>query len=169
LINKLRDFGLILVVLLFFLLSAAVLPTLQIVTEMANRVELLKNFRFDFLEDLLLRGAAFMIILFMLFLMYFFVPNAKIQKKVALLSALATAIFWEVAKELFGLYIANAVNLKRIYGAYVLAIVVVFWIYYSSIVFILGAEIGQLYRERMEARSSLPDQVRAKLREVFPN
>jgi uncharacterized BrkB/YihY/UPF0761 family membrane protein len=29
-----------------------------------------------------------------------------------------------------------------------------FWIFYASIVFLLGAEIGQLYRERREIREA---------------
>jgi len=39
-------------------------------------------------------------------------------------------------------------TLNRIYGTYALIVVVAFWIYYSSILFLVGAEIGQLYRER---------------------
>ena len=51
----------------------------------------------------------------------------------------------------FGEHVAT---FKKIYGAYVAAIVVVFWIYYTAIVFIIGAEIGQLYRERREKHSA---------------
>jgi len=43
--------------------------------------------------------------------------------------------------------------MTRVYGAYTLLIAVVFWIYYSAVVFIVGAEIGQLYRERARIRS----------------
>ena len=39
----------------------------------------------------------------------------------------------------------------KIYGTYVLFVVVAFWIYYSSIVFIIGAEIGKLYSDRKYA------------------
>lgn len=166
LINKLRDFGLVLVVLVYFLLSITVLPALQIVADFADSVGFLKRFDLTFLGDLALRALSFLIILSAFSIMYFLVPNARIPKKVALVSALSAAILWEIAKELFGLYIANAVNLKRIYGAYMLAIAVVFWIYYSSIIFILGAIIGQLYRERHEKRAPLPVQIKRRLQEA---
>ena len=81
-------------------------------------------------------------------LMYVFVPERRTPLRVAVLSAVATAVLWSAAQYLFGVYIQHAVNLRRIYGAYLMAIAVVFWVYYSSLVFILGAEFGQLSRRR---------------------
>lgn len=166
LINKLRDFGLILLVLAFFLLSAAVMPMIQVLETLADNVEFLKRFQFDFLKNLVIDGGAFLVILVTLFVLYFLVPNTQPPKKVALISAFSTATLWQLAKELFGFYIAHAANLKRIYGAYMLGIVVVFWIYYSSLVFIIGAEIGQLYRERLK-KPSAADRTLTKLRAFF--
>lgn len=166
LVNKLRDFGLVLVVMIYFILSITILPALQIVAGFAGSVDFLKQFDLTFLGDLLLRAGSFLIIFAAFFIMYFLVPNERLAKKVVLVSAFSTALLWELAKELFGFYIANAVNLKRIYGAYMLGIAVVFWIYYSSIIFILGAIIGQLYRERSEKRSPLPAQIKRKLQEA---
>ncbi len=166
LINKLRDFGLVLVVMVYFLLSITILPALQIVADFAGSVDFLKRFDLAFLGDLALRAVSFLIVFNALFIMYFFVPTERLPHRVVFVSAFSTAVLWEIAKELFGLYIANAVNLKRIYGAYMFGIVVVFWIYYSSIIFILGGIIGQLYRERNEKRSPLPVQIKKKLQEV---
>ncbi len=64
-------------------------------------------------------------------------------------SALMATIFWEIARQIFGYYLAHAAALDRVYGAYLFLVAVVLWIYYSSLMFILGAEIGQLYRERL--------------------
>ena len=72
----------------------------------------------------------------------------KMRKRVAAISALSAAFLWQAAEQLFGIYIAHAATLKRVYGAFTLLIVVALWIYYSSIVFIIAAEIGQIYRER---------------------
>jgi membrane protein len=82
--------------------------------------------------------------------MYWLIPHGKLKWSVIFVSALSASLLWEVAKQLFGLYISNIVTLNRIYGTYALFVIVGFWIYYTSIVFILGAEIGQLYRERHE-------------------
>lgn len=166
LLNKLRDFGLILVVLAYFLLAITILPALQFVADFADNVSFLQRFDLTFLGDLALRAVSFLIIFSALFIMYFLVPNVRLPQKVVFVSAFYTAILWEIAKELFGLYIGNAVNLKKIYGAYILGIAVIFWIYYSSIIFILGAIIGQLFRERREKRTPLPAQIKRRLQEA---
>ena len=53
------------------------------------------------------------------------------------------ALLWETAKQLFGFYLYNFAAFGKIYGAYALVVVVAFWIFYASIVFIIGAEIGK--------------------------
>ena len=63
-------------------------------------------------------------------------------------SALWATLLWELAKQLFGLYVSYSANLSRVYGAYVFIVAVILWLYYSSVVVIVGAEIGQLYIDR---------------------
>jgi len=68
--------------------------------------------------------------------------------KRAFISALSSSILWEIAKRIFGYYIYHSSMINKIYGTYAIMLIVIFWIYYSSLTFIIGAEIGQLYRER---------------------
>jgi len=152
LIGKLRDLGLVLLVLGYFLLSVTILPMFNVVFGFADKMEALKSLRFSFIEDLAVSGLSFFIIFAAFYTMYFLVPQKKMFKRTAFVSALSAALLWELARQLFGFYITNFVTLKRIYGAYVFLIIVAFWIYYTSIVFIIGAEIGQLYRERAKKR-----------------
>jgi len=152
LIGKLRDLGLILLVLFYFLLSTAVLPGWELTKEFADNFDFLKSLQFDFIEDLLLGMASFSIIFISFFTVYFLVPHQRQPKKVVLVSALSAATLWKLAEQIFGFYLTNFVTLKWIYGAYVLLIVVAFWFFYTSLVFILGAEIGQLYREHRQQR-----------------
>jgi uncharacterized BrkB/YihY/UPF0761 family membrane protein len=63
----------------------------------------------------------------------------------------STAVLWFIAQALFGMYIANAVTLQEVYGAYLVGTAAILWIYAASVAFIMGAEIGQLYRERLES------------------
>ena len=104
----------------------------------------------DRMEDLTIGVASFVLIFTAFFIMYLLVPQKKLPRKAILISALSSAVLWELARYLFGFYVMNVAtgNIKRVYGAYALVIVVAFWIYFTSIVFIIGAEIGQLYRER---------------------
>ena len=91
--------------------------------------------------------------MFLIFtVLYKFMPTKKIRKRSVLLGAAWASIFWVTAKILFGMYLSNFTTFSRIYGAYALGIVVAFWIYYTAAVFILGAEIGKLFDERLNER-----------------
>jgi membrane protein len=148
LLGKLQDLGMVLLVLLFFLAATAVFPALGILKEYAQKIDFLKILRFSGLQSVIIHLASYLLIFILFYTVYSLVPYARLGYKVTALSAFWAASLWEAARELFGYYITHMASLKQIYGTYVLLVVVAFWIYYSSIIFILGAEIGQLYRER---------------------
>jgi membrane protein len=150
--GKIRDFILVIVVIIYLMLSTTILPGLDISQELADQSGLLERLNLGFLTDFLIQGFSLFIIFILFMLVYFFIPQQRPPKRAIVVSAIAAAIMWYVAHQLFGFYITNVVTLKRVYGAYFFLIVVAFWIYYTSLVFILGAEIGQLYRERRERR-----------------
>jgi membrane protein len=149
LISKLRDFGLIIIVLVYFLLSTTILPVLSVAAGFAGRWHFLESLRFGLGENILIGLFSFLIILIAFAFIYWAVPQVRLSRKVVFISALSAAILWALAKQFFGLYITNVFTLKKIYGAYALIVVVAFWVYYTAIVFIVGAEIGQLFRERL--------------------
>lgn len=151
-ISKLRDLGLILMVLLYFLFSTAVLPALEVFSEIADKIEAFAGFRVQFIEDVGVQLFSFAVIFIAFSIIYYAVPHGKMQKRVVAVSALAASIMWVAAQQIFGFYISHFVTLKRIYGAYVLVIATALWFFYSSLVFIVAAEIGQLYRERRDHR-----------------
>jgi membrane protein len=84
---------------------------------------------------------------FMFFLTYKIIPNRKIDTKAALIGALCASGMWEIAKFLFDVYIKNYGNFQKMYGSFGTIVVMLFWIYYSSFVVLIGAEIGSNYEE----------------------
>ncbi|MFQ5608326.1 MAG: YhjD/YihY/BrkB family envelope integrity protein, partial [Candidatus Zixiibacteriota bacterium] len=86
------------------------------------------------------------------YVLYRYIPSHITDRHTAMISALASTILWEVARQVFGFYISEFATLRRVYGAYIFFVVVALWIYYSSLVFIIGAEIGQLSRQRGKSR-----------------
>jgi membrane protein len=147
-LGKLRDFMLIIIVALYFLLTTLILPALEVFSEFAKRVAVLEAFRIGIVENLILGVISFLLIFVTFMMIYWLIPYGKPPRRVIVVSSLFAAVLWETARQLFGIYLSHAVNLKMVYGAYALIVVVAFWIYYSAVVFIVGAEIGQLYRER---------------------
>lgn len=158
-IGKLRDIGMVFIVMLFFLISISALPVLDILEDYVGREDSLRSFRFIAMRDSLFSFLSYAVMFVLFFFLYYFIPHQRMGRKVTALSALWAAILWGIASEAFGYYISHIASMRRIYGTYALMVVVIFWLYYSSIAFILGAEIGQLYRER---RALLPQKQKRK-------
>jgi len=83
----------------------------------------------------------------MFFLTYKIIPNRKVGFKAALIGALCASGLWEVAKLLFDIYIKHCGNFQMMYGSFATIVVMLIWIYYSSFILLIGAEIGSNYEE----------------------
>ncbi|MCL5029801.1 MAG: YihY/virulence factor BrkB family protein [Bacteroidetes bacterium] len=148
LLGKLRDFALVLMVILIFFVTTMLSPILDLIIQAAQHMEGLGFFRSPIFEHFMLSIISLVLIFILFLILYSTVPVRKLGKNSTLISAVWAAILWETAKQGFGFYIHHFTTLGKIYGTYALVVVVAFWIYYSSIVFIVGAEIGRLYKER---------------------
>jgi membrane protein len=78
----------------------------------------------------------------MCFLIYKIIPNKKIHFKTALQAAFLTSFFWETAKQLFGWYVLHLGRFSMIYGSLSTLAIFFLWIYYSSVILLLGGEVA---------------------------
>jgi membrane protein len=99
--------------------------------------------------------AAFFLSLLMAFLAYRFIPSYGTSNHSSLIAASFTTIAWEVSSRVFALYLVTFKPFTQLYGAYAFILAGMFWIYYTSAVFIVGGEIGSLYVE-YHKKKSLP-------------
>jgi membrane protein len=81
------------------------------------------------------------------FLVYKIIPGRKVNTRAALIGALCASGLWEIAKLLFDIYIKNYAHLHQIYGSFGTLVVMFFWVYYSSFIVLIGAEVGSNYEE----------------------
>lgn len=151
-IGKLRDFLVILVAILLFFASILALPLLELFKSIAESTPYFQFFNHPIFQQLFTILVSIFIMLVLMYLFYSFIPTSKIKHRSALVGALWASLFWVGMKVLFGYYLANFQTWGRIYGAYALLIVIAFWIYYTAVVFILGAEIAKLFDERLKER-----------------
>jgi membrane protein len=82
------------------------------------------------------------------FFLYKFVPYRGMPTKAALYAALAASILWELAKQIFRFYLLSVADVGKVYGPFTLLFALVLWVYYSCILFILGAEMGWIWSQR---------------------
>jgi membrane protein len=74
--------------------------------------------------------------------LYKLLPAKKVSLRHAFRGALFTAIFLEVARHLFTLYIIKAAGqYGAIYGSLSTFVIFLLWIFYSACIFLIGAEI----------------------------
>lgn len=84
-------------------------------------------------------------------LIFKFLPERKVEWREVRFGAIATAFLFTVGKLLIGSYIGNA-GVGEAYGGGGSMIVVLVWVYYSSMLFFLGAEITSVFaRERSDS------------------
>ncbi len=154
-VGKLRDLGMVLLVLIFIMMTTAILPFFEIIKDSAEEIEILQKFQLTGAQGMLYFAASLFTIFILFFTLYSLIPNKRLGFKTPVVGAFWAALLWVIAKEVFGYYITNMVSLKRIYGTYVLFAVVTFWLYYSSVIFLVGAQIAQLYRERKPQKKQM--------------
>jgi membrane protein len=83
----------------------------------------------------------FLLVLVAAATVYIFFPRAKVSLRHALKGAFFTALFLEIAKHVFTWYIGEIAPLGRIYGPLSAFVVFLLWMFYSSGILLIGAEI----------------------------
>lgn len=91
------------------------------------------------------RIVAFLLIFIVFLLLYKLVPNVKTYWRFTWQGALLASIFFELARSLFIFYLENFANYQLIYGSIASIIALLIWIYYSSLIMIIGAEFTFQY------------------------
>ncbi len=79
--------------------------------------------------------------------MYKYLPDVKIAWEDVRVGAVVTAVAFVLGQSLIALYLAHA-GVASGYGAAGSLVVLLLWIYYSSLILLLGAEFTRVYAER---------------------
>jgi membrane protein len=70
----------------------------------------------------------------------YFLPSAKIRPRAVWVGALTSAVLFAIGKHIIGLYLGRA-SVASSYGAAGSFVVVILWVYYSSQILLVGAEV----------------------------
>jgi membrane protein len=81
---------------------------------------------------------------------YYLLPKKWNHLRSAFWGAVIASVLWEIAKLLFDQYITNFSSLQTVYGSFASLAILFLWVYYSSFIVLLGAEIGSLLQKRKE-------------------
>jgi membrane protein len=73
--------------------------------------------------------------------LYFVMPKRSIKWRNAFAGALSATVLLEIAKHIFTFYVLKVAKLGAIYGPLSAFIIFLLWAYYSSCIFLIGAEM----------------------------
>ena len=86
----------------------------------------------------------FIITTFLFSLMFKVLPDAKIKWKDVFIGGLITSVFFSLGKFSIGYYLGRS-SIASVYGAAGSIMIIMVWVYYSSIILYLGAEFTKVY------------------------
>jgi membrane protein len=97
---------------------------------------------------------AFFVVYFMAFLNYYILPdlkgNERIKRESALPGTLFFCIFWLFGSWGFSIYVNNLHTYNRVYGTIGAFAMLMMWMYYSSMLLLIGGEINSQVYNKLE-------------------
>ena len=128
-----------------FAASLGAATVARIATRAAENDTFDVTFVFETLGRLFLQGVSFGLTLAIFLAIYKFMPNTKTYWRYIWPGAIVGALMFEAAKSMFLLYVDSFSNFENVYGSLAPVIALLVWVYVSSFILILGAELSSEY------------------------
>ncbi len=87
-------------------------------------------------------------------ILYRLVPRRSPQWRESMIGALTFSLLWVAAKLLFVTYGTYATLYTNLYGSLLEVVLLLLWVYYSSVLLLIGAEVVHLLQQRAQALSA---------------
>jgi membrane protein len=140
LVYKAYDILTIALVGLLVFISILIGPVLHVITSInASIADSIPLINVDWLIS---EGISLVVALLLFFVIFRFTPYQKQRLSIILTGTLVSAGLWMLARLIFTFYLSEFRTFSRIYGAYAFAVAGAFWIYYTALVFLIGAEVA---------------------------
>ena len=115
------------------------------------------NPRLVVLQGIAVRWATMVLFIFVVGLVFYFVPNAKVRFRDVWVGAVLTGLLWRGALALFSIYVRDLSRFSMLHGSIATVIVFLLWIYVSAVILLYGVEVTAAYaRLRRHRADSLP-------------
>ena len=103
---------------------------------------------FQYVWNLVRSLLPLLLIFVVFFIMYMTAPNIKLKIKSVIPGTLFTTIAFLLASWGFSFYVSNFSNYSATYGSIAGVIILIFWLYITGVIIILGAQINSILHKR---------------------
>ena len=161
LVAKGRDVAMVIATLALFLINTLITALLGIIRALGEEAFPDARFFLSTLGGWAGQLLAFMFGVSLFFILYRYAAQRALGWQPAMVAATFTAVAFEVAKRLYGLYLLHFATLDRFSVGFNIGagLLFVLWAYYTALVFLLGAVVAQTWtlremqrRQRAELR-----------------
>lgn len=153
-VSLMHDVVFVFLVFVLFIASNVSIWMVSLIEKIGEAVPALNGLRITAFNDTLPTMIVVLLTAMMFYIIYRYIPDTKPPKRAGVISTITTTILWVVSGKLFALYLSNFSAIGKIYGPYAFILVLLIWIYYSSIIFIVGGIVGQAYWERSRLKEA---------------
>jgi len=94
-----------------------------------------------------------------------YLPSVKIEWRYAFTGAIIVSVLFNIGNVVIGIYLGKT-NYLSVYGAAGSLVILLLWIYYSSLIFYFGAELTQVVRKKCTDRRLILDENVLKITKV---
>ena len=114
----------------------------------------------SFLRHFALRWGTTALLIAVVGLVFYFVPNAKVRFKDVWVGAVVTGLLWRLALLGFSWYVRDLTRFSKLHGSIAAVVVFLIWIYISAVLLLYGVEVtaanARLRRHRPDEIPAAP-------------
>ncbi len=149
-IRRISEIALLFIVGLLAFISFFITGIITTFTSLFQKVPIVSKYiNRDFIKALDTFGVKFIAPFLITFLIFFFlfkwIPEKKIDKRGAAVSALISALLWEVAKRIYTYYLVNVSIVGKLGGPIIAIILFGFWMELSMGIMLFGAKLTHIF------------------------
>src|SRR5262249_23158568 len=99
---------------------------------------------------------SFILVTLLFALIFRLLPDVRLTWRDVFLGAMVTSVLFGIGKTLIGFYLGRT-GAASAYGAAGSLVMLLSWVYYSALVFLLGAEFTRVYSQDLHGRTPAPE------------
>jgi membrane protein len=155
--HKLISFVMLVVAGLLLMVGLAAVSAINVVSASWFAGVIEATPRLYVLQSFAVRWATTVLFIFVVGLVFYFVPNAKVRFRDVWVGAVLTGLLWQAALAGFSTYVRDLSRFS-VHGSIAAVVVFLLWIYVSAVILLYGVEVTAAYARLRRHR---PEQVPA--------
>jgi membrane protein len=157
--HKMISFVMLVMSSLLLLLALALLSAINLVEARWFSAVVVRHARLLALQSFAIKSAPTVGFIFVVGLVFYFVPNAKVRFRDVWVGAIVTGLAWRGALAGFSWYVRDLTRFS-VHGSIAAVVVFLVWIYISAVIFLYGVEVtaanARIRRRRPEEVPAAP-------------